>query len=743
VNSRVVTEWQVGWGVPGGLPVALMLGALLLVVALLGSRLGALSWRRKLPLVALRWLSALAAFVLATQPTFWAERRRAEEGQLAVVLDVSRSMGIGTDGQTRSERMRALVERWLGSARAAQVRWLSLGEQTASLELRALKEDLGKSLAPREPASALVPRLAELARTDDLGAVLVVSDGADTSGVPLPKELGTRVHTVFVSDARPLRDDAIAEVRADAVAFLHGEAKVHATMASDGLGDRELSVTLSRDGRPLTTRTVRVAEGQTQAVEIGFEPRDLGREVYSLRIAVDGEDDVPENNERSFMVRVVRDRLRVLHVSGRPSWDQRFLRGFLKRDPSIDLISFFILRSVHDLTMSDASDLALIPFPTDELFRQHLTSFDLILLQDFDYAPYQMGPYLPLIRDYVRQGGGLAMIGGSLSFDGGGYAETPLAEVLPVKVRPSDPAGAHMVEGAFAPEPVAALLHHPLLELYPDPAQTMAAFRALEPLVGANSLLGLRESGVALLEHPKARTPRGDRMPVLAVGGFNRGRVLALGSDTSWHWSMPTAGKGGDPSAYDRFWDRAIRWLTRDPLLAPSSVTTEQEAYGPGARVGVAGLARDEGYRALRNTELKLSLIDAEGHVASETRERSDDSGRVRGALLAPQEPGVYVVKLSRGDAELARTSLLIELSGVELARPAPQPKLLEELSRRTAGRFVARASDAPDLSEFDATRSTALGIERHAPFGEPLWAALLFALIALEWIVRRRLGQS
>jgi hypothetical protein len=231
-------------------------------------------------------------------------------------------------------------------------------------------------------------------------------------------------------------------------------------------------------------------------------------------------------------------------------------------------------------------------------------------------------------------------------------------------------------------------------------------------------------------------------MPVLAVGGFDLGRVLALGTDTSWHWSMPTAGKGGDPSAYDRFWDRAIRWLTRDPLLEPSSVTSEHEAYGPGARIVVTGLARDEGYRALRNVELKLALVDSAGHVASERTERSDDTGRVKSTLLAPTRPGVYAVKLSRGDVELARSAFLVELSGVELARPAPRPKLLEELAQRTGGQFFKRVEDAPDLALFDSTRSTALGIERHAPFGEPLWAALLFAVIALEWIVRRRWGQ-
>ena len=738
MSPRIVTEWQVGWGVWGGLPAAIALALALLALAVLGSRMREPQGARRGVLIALRWLSALSAFVLAAQPTFWAERTRSEEGQLAVVLDVSRSMGIATDGETRSARLQALVSRWQKSPRAAAARWYVLGSELLPVE----RSQLAERLAPSAGATRIVPSLAELAQRDELGAIVVVSDGADTSGAPLPSELATRVHGVFVGDARPLRDDAIAELDGDAVAFLHGQGKMHATLTTTGFGSRELTVTLARSGRTLVTRRVQVDEGESKALELDFEPLDLGREVYTLRIEVDGDDDVPANNERSFLVRVARDRLRVLHVSGRPSWDQRFLRGFLKRDPSIDLISFFILRSVHDLTMSDPSELALIPFPTDELFRQHLTSFDLILLQDFDYGPYQMAPYLPLIRDYVRQGGGLAMIGGSLSFDGGGYGETALAEVLPARMRASDPTGAQIIEGPFVPEVVTALVHHPLLELYPDSAQTLAAFRALEPLVGANALLGVREGGLALLEHPRAKTPRGERVPVLSVGSYGKGRVLAFGTDTSWHWSMPTAGKGGDPSAYDRFWDRAIRWLTRDPLLEPSSLTSDAESYGPNASMAVNGLARDTSYRPLRHADLTIALLDGDEKVRGEEKVRSDDAGRIETELKAPPEPGVYALSLQRGGQELARTPLLVELAGVELARPAARATLLEQLAKRTGGRFTD-VDDAPDLDAFDATRSTALGIERHAPFGQPLWAALLFAVLALEWVLRRRWGAS
>jgi uncharacterized membrane protein len=737
MNAHVTTTFEVGFGVPGGTPVAVVLGVLLLLVALFGLRVRAGSLGRRVLLGALRVASASLAFALASQPTFWAERARVTPGALAVVVDVSRSMAVETEG-TRSERAARLIKRWAESEAGSQARWLLLGETLSASDASKLRG----ALPAKAPASALLPELMQLAKSRDIGAIVVVSDGADTSGLALPLRLETRVHTVLVPDARPLRDDAIARIDADAVAFLHGEAKVHASIESVGLGERQLSLVLKRGDRVVTQAAVNVKEAGATEVELSFSPADLGREAYSLELAADPRDDVPENNVRPFLVRVTRDRLRVLHVSGKPSWDQRFLRGFLKRDPSIDLVSFFILRSVHDLTMSSPSELALIPFPTDELFRQHLTSFDAVLLQDFDYAPYQMSGYLPLLREYVRDGGGLAMIGGALSFDGGGYAETALAEVLPVRMRASDGRGAAVVQGDYLPEPALPYLHHPLLELYPESVQISAAFKALAPLTGMNELLGAREGAVVLLEHPDQKNARGERLPVLTVGGFGRGRTLAFATDTSWHWSMPTAGKGGDSSVYDRFWDRTVRFLTRDPLLDPARVSTDRESYAPAASIALNVLARDESYRVLGNADLALRVVGPQGKLESEVLLHSDAAGQAQGRVRAPEQPGIYNVELMVAKKALARAPFLVELSGIELAKPGTRGELLAQLARRSGGRSFADPESAPELSALDASRTTSLGSERHAPFANPLWASLALGLVMLEWWLRRRWGE-
>src|SRR5207244_421203 len=122
---------------------------------------------------------------------------------------------------------------------------------------------------------------------------------------------------------------------------------------------------------------------------------------------------IASNYQKSFVLKVIRGRVRVLLVVGRPSWDVRFLRQLLKKDPNVDLISFFILRTPGDDPHSSQDELSLIPFPTQEIFQEQLKTFDLVIFQNFNHRPYRMSQYLDGIAAYVRDGGAFAMIGGA------------------------------------------------------------------------------------------------------------------------------------------------------------------------------------------------------------------------------------------------------------------------------------------------------------------------------------------
>lgn len=718
------------FAVPGGgfVALALALGA------------GAMVWlelRRRGPraLAALRILTALAIVLVAAQPRWTLERSERSEGRLAVLYDGSRSMRI----QDRTDELTRLLDGW--RAESEGVALYRFGARTSSARW-------GDSVpAPSDDESRLFEALESAAREDragEIGAFVLVSDGATREPEATPDVDGRKVHVVALGTAE-IRDDAVAELEADPVAFLRTPAEVRVVVRRLGASGA-VPVTLRAGDEVVAEELVDVPDGETREVTLSFTPRRLGRAIYTVSIPSASGDEVPENDERSFLVRVERARLRVLLVAGEPTWDVRFLRGFLKRDPSIDLISFFILRTTADLTMAAPEELALIPFPTDELFREHLGSFDVLVFQSFDYGPYQMASYLPRIRDYVRRGGSFAMVGGERSFGSGGYAGTPIAEILPVILPPASTPPARLVTpGRFSPRVEPELARHPLVALSPDPAANVEAWSRLAPLEGVNVVQGAREETAVLLSHPSARGPQGP-LPVLVVGDAGEGRVLALTSDTSWRWGITTGGLTGDASTFERFWDRTLRWLARDPTLEPATLTTDRERYGPSARVRITARLRDARYQPIASRRVRAQIVPGvEGAALAvhEAEVTTDVEGQLSVTLQGPDAPGPYraQVIVAGDDAPLATELFVVEAGGDELADPRPNHTLLARLAETTGGASYDGASAAPRLAAFDTTRVRHLGIREVAPFATGWAFALLVALLGAEWWVRRRAG--
>ena len=208
----------------------------------------------------------------------------------------------------------------------------------------------------------------------DLGAVVLISDGIDTGRIgegPLDATTrnaiagaGRRRCIPSASASSSLRDVSVAAVLADEFAFVRTPVTVEAVIRQHGLPDRQIELTLSRDGRPIATRSV-ILRGDHSEERVSFDwlPDHPGNFVFQIATPVLAGEALSSNNSQVFTVKVIRDRVRVLHLCGRPSWDQRFLRAMLRRDPNVDLVSFFILRTETDEQPWNRNELSLIPFP--------------------------------------------------------------------------------------------------------------------------------------------------------------------------------------------------------------------------------------------------------------------------------------------------------------------------------------------------------------------------------------------
>ena len=161
------------------------------------------------------------------------------------------------------------------------------------------------------------------------------------------------------------------------------------------------------------------------------------------------------NNRAVVQINGVRDRLRVLLISGEPNPGERTWRQLLKSDPAVDLVHFTILRPPEKDDMTPLNELALIAFPVRELFQEKIKGFDLIILDRFQNGGILPSIYLRNIADYVREGGALLLSVGPEFVGPGSLADTPLGSVLPAQ-----PAGqGGVVEGTF--KPLVTALGHP------------------------------------------------------------------------------------------------------------------------------------------------------------------------------------------------------------------------------------------------------------------------------------------
>jgi len=673
------------------------------VVVLSWHNVQALTPRRRRWLIGLRVAAIGAIVIVFLQPGVRLEHVTKVRNHVVVLADNSRSMGLfGEDTDTRIDG----VKERLSKDSEVMTRW----RQKHQVDLYRFSDHARPMAGPAELKAsgdttrvlAALDDLAARFEPEDLAGVIVISDGADhgalgvaTGDVPTPIEsataerIGAPIHTLFTGPDAPPKDVIIADVGYDDFAFVRNAVSIQVEVEVNGYEDAlVLPVTLRRDETLLATRMLQTTPKKGRyTLEFEFVPDAVGKAVFTVEVGAAPSERITVNNKRQFVIRVIRDKIRVLQVVGRPSWDERFLRKLLKKNPNVDLISFFILRTSASLDVARRNELSLIPFPTRELFEEQLGSFDLIIFQNFTYRGYQMQQYLPLIRDYVRNGGGFVMIGGDLSFASGGYTGTPIEEFLPVTL----PRSGKLVDlDRFKPQLTEAGRYHPITMLDIVPEANTAAWAKLPPLSGSNRVSGLAPKALALATHPTLRTAEGPA-PVISVREFGEGRVLAVTSDSTWHWDLLSVGEGGDSRNFYKFWGNAIRWLIHDPDLKPLRVHADRDRYPLGVAITVVARAFGADYTPAEDAEISFQISRRrDGSAASEIEDtlsstcRTDTAGECVMRITPPRDGGWTIrATATIGDVELADEDLFIVATDpVELRKTAARRDTLARLAR-------------------------------------------------------------
>jgi uncharacterized membrane protein len=730
---------------------ALVAGGLLLVsylvFAILDTRVGT---RRRRLLLATDVLSVLLVAAVVLRPMFVTATSTPFGARVAVLVDGSRRLDVNSGSTTRAEAARRVVAELESHFRGTRLSFYEFGRGPLHpLRHDAVGEPAHEPFVEDSGQSDLTGALEQL--ENQLGerpaAVVVVSDGrvmrpaanAEPAAFAVPSALrGTVVHAVDVGGKAP-PDASVLAIETSGTAVAHQSLSVDVVVGClGGLSCGRVPVSLREHKRGslpavLATGEVVFSGEETARISLEVTIERAGTRVIEVAIAPPTGDAVKENDVRMLAIQVVRDRLRLLHVAGRPTYDVRALRNWLKSDSSVDLVSFFILRTdSDDANVDEDSELALIPFPVDELFDEHLPSFDAVLLGDIDAERYRLSRYLGNLARYVEQGGGLILIGGPSAFAGGAYASSPIERVLPVTLtnteRPFD-----TVE--FVPRLTNAGRDAALLA----PLRSVLG-EVLPNMPGANSFGVPRGRAVVLWEHssrnvlPVKTGGAPGAMPVLAVSEVGDGRVVALGVDGTHRLAFgPEAARTGG-RGFGALWDGLLGWVIRDPRFeaAHGEILGECIASVP-VRARITLGASVAGELAIEVERLSGASGERTIRRVAVTNQRSLD------VELGVLPAGAYSALARLGEEPAARFDFACESGGTAWADTRPDPTRLAQLAKANGGKLVSRN----EVSALPIPTTTLVhGSRRARPIlGVWIWALLAAGSLALNWLLRRTDG--
>lgn len=407
--------------------------------------------------------------------------------------------------------------------------------------------------------SHLEPAFAQLSSGE--GAVILVSDGL-WSDFPKPN---LRTFSVQIGEENE-KDVWIDSVPYSTTAFLKNRLKIPVTLEQRGYNGKSLLISLWRANEKLDEQKVSLDSRQT-SVELTYFPEKMGETVLIIKVEPQNDELSTLNNQTAIRVRTVRDKIRILHIGGKPSDDLKALRLFLTRQPDVDLVSFYILRATQDDPEARNSELSLIPFPYEDLFSTELSKVDLVILHNFDFNLYFQPFYLSNLAAFVRMGGALWMIGGDQSFHR--YRGSPLENLFPFEYRGS-------AELEKTNEPLSIKLQHPILRGSEMSLKSIdwSTRHRISSLPQALDLVQFK-SGI----------------PFLSVREAEKGRVVALNTDEFWKLQMqPTE----DVAAHGRLARRLLQYLTFDPEMDPGRLISTKWNVGKPVKLQLANGERGD-----------------------------------------------------------------------------------------------------------------------------------------------------
>ena len=743
-RPQVFRQGDFHFAPPAGAPLAAAVVVAALAMAFVSYRVirARVQWRERAVLGLLR-VAALAIILFCMfRPVLVVKAAVAQQNVVGILLDDSRSMqlpetntGAGsradlvrqTFGNPDSAMMKALSDRFL-------VRTFRFSSSTARVSA---PSDLTFGGTQTRLANAIESARQELAGLPVSGLVLV-TDGADTTDATVADALlaskaeALPVFTVGLGQETLSHDIQVGRVSTPRVALKGTSLLVDAVLTQTGYAGQTVTLDVEDEGRIVGSQPVRLpADGDPISVRVRFTATEAGPRVFRLKVAPQPGEVVTQNNQRDVQIDIRDRRERMLYYEGEPRPEMKFARRAIQDDQNLQLVT--LQRTAENkhfrLDIDPAGVELAAGFPKT---REELFAYRGLVLGSVEASAFT-ADQLRMIAEFVDvRGGGLLLLGGHRAFAEGGYAGTPVAEVMPVTLAKGNDALVHL-----RVHPTRAGEAHAVTQLGDTEQASAERWKSMPQLTSVNQIDAIKPGATVLLSATDDR--RRDRV-VLAYERYGRGKSIAFPVQDSWKWQMDATISVEDQT-HENFWRQLLRWLV-DGVPDGVEPRTLTDRVEPGQPVVLTADVVDQRFVELNDATVVAHVTSPAGRKTDVPLQWTGERNGQYRASFPTSEGGWYEAKVdavregkSVGTGVAHVRAVPDDAEYFDAAMHAP---LLKRIAQDTGGRFYQAdaMSTLPEDLKYSGRGVTA--VEERELWHMPALLIALVAVVCTEWGLRR-----
>ncbi len=710
------------------------------------------NWQRHGKRKSVGWLEALR-FLLITlialtllRPEFIQKIKRSNDPEIAVLLDSSLSMTTRdiTGGNRKQTNGTAVVKRaatraeWLAEKRTNEF-WKPL-EKSGKVVLEEFAVSNATNAQQRAEQATDLNRALEIAaqRPGNLKAVLLLTDGDwNTGKSPLLgasqlREKNIPVFSVTVGRETPIPDIVLESVTAPSYGLLGEQIAIPFRIRSYLDHEVKTEITLVDPTWDEVKKEITIPANGELNDTILWLPRAIGEATLTLKIPVQPDEGILENNEQSFRINIREDKLRVLVVDSLPRWEYRYLRNALARDPGVEMNSILF----HpDIGIGGGKDY-LTEFPKT---KEAIAKYDVIFLGDVGIGENELSEEQAiLIKGLVeQQSSGLVFLPGRRGSQST-FLKSQLADLYPVVLDETKKEGIGLQNEAQLMLSTVGR-RHLLTRFDSEENRNDELWKMLPGFFWSAAVEKSRPGSEVLAVHSSLRNSFG-RMPLVVTRSAGTGKVLFMGVDSAWRWR-----RGVEDKFHYRFWSQVVRWMAHQRHLSEDEGI--RLSYSPETpRVGDTLF--------MQSTVLDVSGYPAEnetlvGRITSpDGRSERLDFSAVEGGWgvfktsFAPQQGGKYKVQLSaeknqrKLEAEITVSQPVLEKVGQPV-----NADILREIAKLTGGANVSYEQLEEIVKKISVLPEPQPIEKRIRLWSSPIWGGVILLLLGVYWTGRKLAG--